>query len=400
MKPYRLVLLLAVWLGAAAAHADSLASIFTNADTRPIPPRRTSIIYIQCHGLGYGDLSCYGQTNYQTPNLDKLAAEGIRFMNYRSGASNFTDALAMLVTGKKSASGETRTLAEQLQVAGYATGLIGEWTLDNHPWTRGFEEFGGFLDGTAARNYYADSLWHFDPHYSYDPASNQWVDWHPGQEPHNAAPEMIYENTAGRHGKYMPELLFTMLLNFVDNHTPDFFNHYQPFFVVLNLPVPQSAAAGEDVYPVPSDAPFTEQPWPQAAKNRAALITRLDGDIGRLFDKFKSLGISNNVAIFFTSSAAPEPFKDPNLNFLAPNGTARAGDKGLLPMIVRWPEKIPAGQVSEFKWTGLDFMPTAVEMSYAKQLTDLDGMSILPILQGLRERDGKLGSPRNTPQIY
>jgi arylsulfatase A len=385
MKPYRLVVCLALLSGAFAVHAqESLASIFTNADMSGTSARRMSIIYIQCHGLGYGDLSCYGQTNYQTPNLDRLAAEGMRFTNFRPDGADFTAALGALVTGKKTGTAGAPTIATRLQAGGYHTGLVGEWTVDGQPWTDGFDEFAGFLDAEAGRNYFADTVWRFDPRNNYDQTTHQWVDLKPG-DAHNGGPEMLYPNTGGKQGQYLPELFFNVICNFVRVNVPDQFNKYKPFFLMVDLPAPRSAAAGADVFPVPSDAPFSDAPWPQAAKNRAALITRLDGGIGRLFNQFRQLGISNNVAIFFSSSEVPEKFHDPKMDFLAPNGTAVAGDDGgsaALPMIVWCPQAIPAGQVSLFKWSGVDFAPTALQLSYIKPVNDLDGISIVPVLQG------------------
>ena len=379
MKLNRLLLLsfaLLSCVSAARAENESLASIFTNADLRPIPARRPSIIYIQCHGLGYGDLSCYGQTNFLTPNLDRLAAEGIRCTNFHPGGTNFTAALAALVGGKKSGDRTAPNVAEQLQSAGYHTGLIGEWTLGAKPWRQGFDEFAGFLNEDDARNYFSDFVWRFAPKSAFN-TNNVLEDWEGREE--------IHENTGGEKGRYLPEVLMNAVCNFVKNNQPDQFNRWRPFFLLANLPAPRSARAGADDFPVPSDAPFTSEQWPQAAKNRAALITRLDGGIGRLFEQFKSLGITNDVVVIFSSSAAPEKFADAKMNFLAPNGKAAAGKNNSpapLPLIAWWPEGIPAGQVSGFNWSGVDFARTALDIGYAKPAKDLEGISMLPVLQG------------------
>ena len=379
MKIIRPLLLLAALLAsltAVRAEVESAASIFTNANLRAIPERRTSIIYLQCHSLGYGDLSCYGQTNFQTPNLDRLAAEGIRFTNFRPGGTNFTDALAALMSGKNSGGRNEPTFAARLQAAGYHTGLIGEWTLDEKPWTRGFDEFAGFLNEQDGRNYYAEKFRRFAPK-SWINDDNTIVDFD--------RDEAIYENAGGKKEIYLPEFMFNWTCNFVKNHAPDQFNHYQPFFLLVNLPTPHSAKAGADEFPVPSDAPFTSEAWPQAAKDRASLLTRLDGGIGRLLDQFKQVGITNNICVIFSSSAAPEKFADAKMNFLAPNGQAVAGKNNSpapLPLIAWWPEGIPAGQVSGFNVTGADFAPTVLDIGYARPVKDLDGISVLPVLLG------------------
>ncbi len=398
MKLNRLCLLAAALLEfSAVAKAESLASIFTNAApaTRAAMPRRASIIFIACHGLDFGDLSCYGQTNFQTPNLDKLAAEGTRFTDYRAANAELPLAQAALLTGKNAAfAPDEITLAQRLKQAGYHTGLFGEWTLGAPPWMLGFDEFAGFLNADESRNYFADTIWRFDPHYSYDETSHTWVDWKPADGSHHAGPEMIYQNVGGKKGKYLPDLLMNAVDNFVRINQPDPANHFRPFFLLVNLPAPHTATPGKDDFPVPTDAPFTGENWPQAAKNRAALITRLDGDVGRLIEQLDKLQMTNSVAIFFTGAAGAEKFADTNLNFLkrvadqpGENPEARLR----VPMIVRWPGHVPAGRVSRQPWSAPDFAPTTLQIAYAKPAPGVTGISILPVLLG--------GPKTNSPTV-
>ena len=389
MKLNRLCILTAALLEfSVAAKAESLASIFTNAApaTRAAMPRRASIIFIACHGLDFGDLSCYGQTNFQTPNLDKLAAEGTRFTDYRAANIELPLAQAALMTGKNAAfaPGEI-TLAQRLKQVGYHTGLLGELTLGIQPWTLGFDEFAGFLNADESRNYFAESIWRFDPHYSYDQTSHQWVDWKPADDSHNGGPEMIYQNAGGKKGKYLPDLFISAAANFIRVNQPDPANHFRPFFLLVNLPAPRTATAGKDDFPVPTDAPFTHETWPQAAKNRAAMMTRLDEGVGRLFEQMKKLQMTNNVAIFFTGAAGAEKFADTNLNFLKRVGDWRGENPEArlrVPMIVRWPGRVPAGRVSSQPWSAPDFAPTALQIAYAKPPPGVTGISILPALLG------------------
>jgi arylsulfatase A-like enzyme len=384
MKLNRLFILVAALLElSASARAQSLASIFTNApdaaaNPRTAVPRRSSIIFIACHGLACGDLSCYGQTNFQTPNLDRLAAEGTRFTDYRAAGDGLPLAQAALMTGKNAnlAPGET-TLAARLQQAGYHTGLIGEWTLGAQPWTQGFDEFAGFLDERAGQNYFADSLWRYAPNSKYDEATQTYGVW--------SGPEEIHENTGGKKGRYLPDVFMTAMVNFARVNQPDFANHYRPFFLLVNLPAPRTATDGKDDFPVPTDAPFSGENWPQAAKNRAALISRLDEGVGRLLAQLNKLHMTNNVAIFFTGAAAPEKFADTNLNFLKVAGEVRGGtsaDRLRVPMIVRWPEHVPAGRVSKQPWSAADFAPTALQIAYAKPAPGATGISVLRALLG------------------
>jgi len=377
MKPNRLFLLLAVLLECSlAAHAD-LASIFTNTTPSVSAiPRRASILFIQCHDLAPGDLSCYGQTNYQTPNLDRLAAEGIRFGHY-SGGLDSTETTALLLAGKNSALtlGEPN-LAQRLKQSGYHTGLIGEWTFDREPWAHGFDDFAGFFTDAEAQDYYAQHIWRY-PHILYN-ETNQVT----GKVLEH---EMLYHNTGGKKGQYLPDLLITATLNFIKINQPDAANRYRPFFLLVNLPAPRTAITGKDVFPVPSDAPFTGENWPQAAKNRAALITRLDSGIGRLFEQLKKYNMTNNVAIFFSSSSTPEHFADPKMNFLLPKDNFRATNNLVppaLPMIAYWPGTIPPARTSQQPWTVVDFAPTALAIAYEKPVTNFTGQSVLPTLVG------------------
>ncbi len=371
-----LIVLAALVEFSTVARAD-LASIFTNAaPTKMAVPRRTSIIFIQYHGLAQGDLSCYGQTNYQTPNLDRLAAEGVRFTRY-SGGEESPATTAMLLSGTNSGffAGEPN-LAQRLQQSGYHTGLIGEWTFDREPWRHGFDEFAGFFTDAEAQEYYPENIWRY-PHIKYDEnnrVQSRFLDH-----------EMLYYNTGGKKGQYVPDLLVKAMDNFVRGNVPDKANHYRPFFLLVNLPAPRSAKIDADDFPVPSDAPFTGEAWPQAAKNRAALITRLDGGIGQLLEQLGKIGMTNNVAIFMSSSSAPEKFADTNLNsFLPPDNFCSTNNPAPpLPMIVRWPNTIPGGQVSSLKWTAVDFAPTALEIGYVKPATNFTGVSILPMLRGM-----------------
>ncbi len=380
------VLLAALLEFSASAHAENLSAIFTNvapAASRAIP-RRASIIYIQCDGLGYGDLSCYGQTNFQTPNLDRLAAEGIRFTNYFAGATASSPAQAALLLGEDAGHLQQRddadvplaaddiTIAQILKNSGYRTGLIGEWGLGDEnsagaPWKKGFNEFAGYLNAADAENYYADYIFRYSPKGYLNPTTNQRDDY--------LGREMLYPNTGGNRGTYIPDLFTKAALNFVKINQPDKFNRFRPFFLLLNYTVPH---AGKTLV-VPTDAPFSEEPWPQPEKNKAAVIARLDGYVGQLLDQLQTLGMTNNVAVFFTGDTTPKKSAAEDPAFFHSNIST---NDLRVPMIVHWPGKIPAGQVSNFKWSPRDFLPTAAEIAYVNPPPTSDGKSILPVLAG------------------
>ena len=376
MKLNRLFLLLVALAAAPTTHAD-LASLFTNVapNARAGKPRLPSIIFIQCHDLAPGDLSCYGQTNFQTPNLDRLAASGIHFTHYTGGADSAATT-AQLLTGKTSAAapGEPN-LAQRLQLNGYHTGLIGEWSLAGQPWRLGFDEFAGFLDDAEGRNYYHESIWRYDP---VGVITNGRAEPFIGKRP-------LFDAQGNVGGRFLPDLISKMMVNFVKNNVPDHSNRYKPFFLLVDFPAPRTAVAGADVFPVPSDAPFTEEAWPQAAKNRAALITRIDDGIGRLFEQLAKSRQTNNVAIFFAGSCAPEKFADTNLNFLLPAGQFRSVKTPAphqLPLLAIWPGWIPPGQVCPLTVSTVDFAPTALDIAWARPVKELEGISLLPVLEG------------------
>jgi len=350
----------------------------TNDVIAPVPlGALPSIVLIQCHGLGYGDLSCYGQTNYQTPNLDRLAKDGVRFENYFANNVGSEPSPGALMFGKISApvAGEL-TLAQRLQQAGYHTGLIGEWGLGPEPWNQGFDEFAGFLDDLEGRNYYADYLWRYAPNSIMNETNNRLETF--------MGKARLFDNELGKKGQYLPELIINMSGNFIRNNCPDQFNSYRPFFLLANLPAPRSASIGLDNFPVPSDAPFTSEPWPQAAKDRVSLITRLDGGIGRLLQQLETLKLTNNVLIIFTSVAPPEKFADPKLNFLKVNGAPRSMKDQLaapLPLIVRWSGNVPAGLVSPLACSAVDLAPTLLLAAQQSSATNYAGISILKLAQ-------------------
>jgi arylsulfatase A-like enzyme len=167
---------------------------------------------------------------------------------------------------------------------------------------------------------------------------------------------------------------------------PDPFNHYRPFFLLLNFTVARPGTG--DTMPVPTDAPYSDEPWPQPEKNRAAMITRLDGYMGQLLAQLKKFGLTNNTVIFFTSdtgplmngSVGPKIFKSAG-PFRGRRGELYEG--GLrVPMIAHWPGKIPAGRVSDFPCAAWDFLPTATGIALVQSPTNIDGISFLPALLG------------------
>jgi len=356
---------------------------------------RPSIIFILADDLGYGDLGCYGQAKIKTPNLDKLAAQGMRFTDFYAGSTVCAPSRCALMTGlhtghalvrgnaKLALRPQDSTVAELLQQAGYRTGLIGKWGLGNPnttgvPWKQGFAEFVGYLDQTHAHDYYPDHLWRYDA-----PS-----DGNPGYEGQMVFPE----NQGGMHGQYSHDLFAAAALNFVRINKPDRFNHHRPFFLYLAYTIPhanneEGRRSGNGMQ-VPTDAPYADEPWPQTEKNKAAMITRLDTDVGRLMEQLEKLKILTNTMVIFTSDNGPHKEGGVDPKFLSSSGPLRGIKRDLyeggirVPLLVSWPARIKPGTVSTQPFAFWDFLPTAAAVAEAKVPGRIDGISMLPTLLG------------------
>ncbi len=365
-----------------------LASLFTNLNaTRPPGrPRLPSIVFIQCDSLGYLDLSCYGQTNFATPNLDHLASLGLLFTNYDACGASRGDSRAAFLTGRNPASAASAlaagnpTIAQVLKTHGYHTGLIGEWDFGgsgtgNTPWEKGFDEFAGYFTPEDAENYYADFMWRYAPNTVLNTNTRKF-ETYVGREP-------LMANLGGAHGVYIPDLYTKAAQNFIHNNSPDAANHYRPFFLWLSYPTPRpnqnEARHTGNGLQVPSDAPYSDEPWPAAERNKAAMIARLDADIGTLISAIGKLRESNNVAVFFTSAAVPQKTGGLDPRFFP---SVVSTNDVRLPLLAWWPQHFPAGRVSAYHCTPADFLPTAAELGFIDSLTNLDGTSLLPVLYG------------------
>src|ERR1041385_1228034 len=351
--------------------------------------RKPNIIFILADDLGYGDLGCYGQTKIKTPNIDKLASEGMRFTNFYAGSTVCAPSRGCLMTGFHTGHGLVRgnkdlslrpndfTVAELFKQNGFRTCLIGKWGLGEPgtaglPQKKGFDEFVGYLNQTHAHDYYTDHLVRYDPGSGFD------------------GPEQLLENSGGKHGLYIPDLFAKAGLNYLRINKPDQFNGFRPFFLYYATIVPhandeEGARSGNGMQ-VPSDAPYSEQTWPQVEKNKAAMITRMDADIGKLMAKLTELGLDEQTVVFFSSDNGPHKEGGVDPKFFQSSGPFRGIKRDLyeggirVPLIVRWPGKIKAGETSSFIGAFWDFLPTAAEIAGVKPPANIDGISMLPTL--------------------
>lgn len=377
------------WLGSAAAAAA--AGMWKPAPAHAERP--PNIIFILADDLGYGDLGCYGQPRIQTPRIDAMAAQGLRFLQCYAGSTVCAPSRCALMTGlhtghcyvrgNRGADGERvplrpgdRTVAELLQARGYATGLVGKWGLGNegttgHPNRKGFDYFYGYLDQQHAHNYYPEFLWR----------NEEQVRLEGNHEP---APFVH-----GAKGQYVPELLTEEALDFVSRQKD------APFFLYWSMIRPHAANASGRHYgresgegmPVPTDAPYSDKEWPQPQKNHAAMITQLDADAGRLLDHLEALGIAENTLIIFSSDNGPHSEGGADPEFFDSSGPLRGIKRDLyeggirVPGIAYWPGVIAPGQVSDHAWGFWDFLPTCAELAGTAAPAGIDGLSIAPLLR-------------------
>jgi arylsulfatase A-like enzyme len=349
-------------------------------------PRKPSILLIVADDLGYGDLGCYGQTKIKTPNIDALAKEGMRFTSCYAGSTVCAPSRCALMTGLHTGHGYVRgnaglslrpddfTLAELLKADGYYTGLIGKWGLGEEntsglPQKKGFDQFVGFLDQTHAHDYYTDHLFRYDanhPEYTFS---------------------AIVENQGGFKRRYVHDIFTQAAVNFIRINKADSVNHYRPFFLFLSYTIPhanneETKRSGNGME-IPSDEPYSNEPWPQPEKNKAAMITKLDSDVGRLMQEIKDFKLDDNTIVIFTSDNGPHKEGGNDPKFFQSAGPLRGIKRDLyeggirVPMIVRWPKRVPKGTVSDVPWAFWDMMPTLAELAYTNAPKNIDGISMM-----------------------
>ncbi|HEV2970165.1 MAG TPA: arylsulfatase [Pirellulales bacterium] len=366
------LLLAAVAISSRASGAES---------PNPASSNRPNIVFILSDDLGYGELGCYGQKLIQTPRIDRMAAEGVRFTDCYAGCTVCAPSRCTLMTGLHTGHCRIRgnaavpllpddvTVAKVLHAAGYATGIIGKWGLGGPdssgiPNQQGFDYWLGYLDQVHAHNYYPDYLWR--------------------NEQKVPLPNVVIKGVATKRVVYSHDLFAAEALEFVERHKSE------PFFLYLAFTIPhannEAFKAGQDGMEVPDDKPYSDRDWPRVEKNKAAMITRMDADVGRLLDKLKALGLDERTIVFFTSDNGPHKEGGVDPAFFRAGGPLRGTKRDLYdggirePMIVRWPGRIAPGQTSDFVWAFWDFLPTAAELAGVKRPSGLDGISVDPVL--------------------
>jgi arylsulfatase A-like enzyme len=341
---------------------------------------KPNIIFILADDLGYADIGCYGQRHIVTPNIDRLAEEGTRFTNCYAGSTVCAPSRSVLMTGQHT--GHTRvranfgevggvgpqkrvpleaedvTVAEVLKEAGYATGITGKWGLGEPDTTgvpnrQGFDEWFGYLNQRNAHSYYTPYLWR------------------------NEEKVILEGNEEGKREQYTHDMFTGFALDFVQRHRS------RPFFLYLAWCIPHAR------YEVPSIEPYSDrEQWSAEERAFAAMVTRMDRDVGRVAALLRQLDLDEKTTVFFCSDNGAQKRWEGRFDSCG----ALRGQKGTLyeggirtPMIVRWPGKVPARSVSDAVWYFADFLPTAAELADVRPPSNIDGISVLPILLGKKQ---------------
>ncbi len=319
-----------------------------------------------------------------------MAAEGMRFTQAYAGSTVCAPSRCCLITGLHTGHALVRgnraglslragdiTVQEVLKKAGYRTGLFGKWSLGDlgspgYPTRKGFDEWFGYFSQSHAHNYYPEHLLE------------------------NDRAILQRGNRGTQKSDYAHDLFTERALAFVEQKST------RPFFLHLCYTIPHANnELGRDTgngMEVPSDEPYTSRDWPQPEKNFAAMITRMDRDIGRLLDRLRETGQDENTLVMFSSDNGPHQEGGHDPKFFGSSGPLRGIKRDLyeggirVPTIARWPARIRPGQVSDHPWAFWDFLPTAAELAGADCPPGLDGISFLPVLTG--------GEARRHPYFY
>ena len=365
--------------------------------------------------LGYGELGSYGQTKIQTPNLDALTAEGMRFTQHYAGSPVCAPSRGTLMTGLHTGHGQIRdnhevggypdpdelgqmpldsgtyTLGRMLQDAGYVTAAIGKWGLGGRgsigePHHQGFDYFFGYLDQQLAHNYYPTHLWRNGERVELDNAY-----FHPHQRFEDGDPTdpAAYERYAGN--EYSVDVMADDALRFLDEHQDE------PFFLYLPFAVPHLALQVPDSSLVEYQGMFDEEPYlgnrsylphPRPFSAYAGMITRMDEHIGRILERLEDLVLAENTIVMFSSDNGTTYTGGVDAEYFESTGGLR-GLKGSVyeggirvPLIARWPGRIAAGSESHHVSAFWDMMPTLVDVVGVQAPDGIDGVSFLPTLLG------------------
>ncbi|MGV3703762.1 MAG: arylsulfatase [Arcticibacter sp.] len=365
--------------------------------SQELQKKKPNVIFILADDLGYGNLTSYNKRSpIPTPYIDQLANEGVKFNRFYSGNTVCAPSRCALMTGlnmghawvrgnAKAKDGQAAlrpqdtTIAERLQANGYVTGMFGKWGLGDAetlgaPHLKGFDEFFGYLDQAHAHDYYTSRLYEIQ--------------------------DKITKEVRVDSSDYTQDLIMNKALNFVRSHQDEPFFLYLPFTLPhaeLKVPAdllkkfqnPDGTSQFGPETPFKKKGNYDDQPQPRAAF--AAMVSKLDQDVGRILELIKQLGLDENTYIFFTSDNGPHKEGGADPVFFNSGGPLRGVKRDLyeggirVPLLVRAPGKIPAGTQSDVPWAFWDIFSTVGQLTSAAVPSGIDGISYVPSLLGKKQ---------------
>ena len=346
---------------------------------------KPNIIYIVTDDLGYGDLGCYGQRVVETPRIDRMAAEGLRFTDHYAGHTVCRPSRLVYLTGYHTGhtaiAGNNKyelpkgavTVTSLMKRAGYRTGGAGKWALGHngssgHPNNQGFDFFYGYLDQSEAHDYYPEALYR-----------------NTAAEPLPGNVNSGQRNVSSRKVTYAHTRITDEALAFIRR------NRDRQFYLNVTWTIPHTNnEAGRlegNGQEVPDHGIYADRDWPEPEKGFAAMIDIMDRDTGAILDLLKELGIASNTLVVFTSDNGPHQEGGHKVEFFDSNGVLRGYKRSLhdggirVPMIAWWPGTVQPG-VSDHVSAFWDWLPTACELAGVPSPDGIDGLSFAPTLLG------------------
>ncbi len=358
-----------------------LITSLTNTTAKP------NIIYILADDLGYGDLGCYGQKVIQTPRIDAMAGEGLKFTQHYAGSTICGPSRSSLLEGKHTGHTYVRgngtlqmrenpnelIFPQALQQVGYHTAMIGKSGIGCNtddatlPEKKGFDYFFGFTSHTAAHFYFPPYLWK------------------------NQTKQLYPNNTLHEGDTYSSEVIINEALQYIERQKEG------PFFLHLALQIPHASLRAKEEWkakyrPILQEKPaiydqhyhYSVEPEPKTTF--AAMVSYMDHNVGLILDQLEELGLTENTLILFASDNGPMTEGGHSAESFNSNGPLRGGKRDLfeggirVPMIARWPGTITAGTTTDHISAFWDISPTIREIANAQPQADTDGISLVPTL--------------------
>ena len=362
--------------------------------------QKPNVIFIMADDLGYNDLGCYGSKEIKTPNIDRMAREGMRFTNHYAGTSVCAPSRCALMTGLTTGHCQVRgnrqwepygqmplaegtaTVSSKFKEAGYKTALIGKWGLgvegtSGDPLRHGFDYAYGYLCQVLAHNH--------SPEYLMENGEKVYL-----------GNKVVYTDTShwtrglGSYPieiqQFSQELFTKKTIEFIESSRND------PFFIYLSVVIPHDngeAPEGKRYSDIPSFSPYEKEDWTESEMGYAAMITYLDRGVGEILEKLSELGLTEKTLVIFTSdNGGDSPGRFRELSNAPFRGIKRDLYEGgiRVPMIARWPGRVEPGVESDHPSAFWDFMPTVCELAGIDTPSETDGISYLPELLGDKQR--------------